>query len=175
MYYYFSASLPELKPGEAPPITPEEFDAEAQMHLGARHYAQLTASPEDDDAPPEPRVYREMRRFETALRTRIALRRAEKLGVPLEVAEPEEFYTEIDAALTAIAALNPAERERAIDLIRWKKLEEIAQNHGFDFDHVCAYRSQLLIAEKYRGRDTAEGRAHFAAALKQIATKEDDI
>ena len=170
MYYYFSASLPELKPCEPPPLTPEEFDAEARMQLSARHYAELTAEPDEADEKEQlPRVYREMLKFEEYLRNRIAMRRAEKLDIAPELEEPEEFYGEVDAALPALAALDPAARERGIDMLRWKKLEEIAQNHDFDFDHVCAYRSQLRIAEKYRGRDVAVGRERFEAAVGELA------
>lgn len=167
MYYYFSASLPELRPCEPPPLTLEEFDAEARTQLSTRHFVQLTA---DADAEGEvPRVYREMRKFEEYLRTRIALRRAEKRGMAFSAAEPEECCTEVDAGLPALAALAPAERERGIDMLRWKKLDEIAQNHDFDFDHLCAYRSQLRIAEKYRGRDAAAGRERFDAAVRKLA------
>ena len=170
MYYYFSASLPELKPCEPPPLTLEEFDAEAKMQLSGRHYAELTAGP--DEAEGEallPRVYREMRKFEEYLRNRIAARRAEKLDIAPELAEPEEFYSEVDAALPALAALDPAARERGVDMLRWNRLEEIAQNHDFDFDHVCAYRARLRIAEKYRGRDAAAGRERFDAAVRELA------
>lgn len=169
MYYYFSASLPELEPCETPPLKPEEFDAEAERFLSPEHYAQLTAEPGEEGDDELPRVYREMQKFEQYLRNRIALRRAEKLDIATDLDEPEEFYPEVDAALPALAALDPAARERGIDLLRWKKLDEIAQNHDFDFDHVCAYRSKLRIAEKYRGRDAAAGRKRFDAAVLELA------
>ena len=173
MYYYFSASLPELKPGVPPPLALTEFDAEARMHLSACHYAQLVSEPDDDaESPaPLPRVYREMRKFEEYLRTRIARRRAEKLDLSADFPEPEEYFSEVDSALPSLAALDPAERERGLDMLRWKKLDELAQNHDFDFDHVCAYRARLRIAEKYRGRDAAAGRERFDAAVRKIANQ----
>jgi len=166
MYYYFSATLPELKPGETPPLTIEEFDYEAQDLLTPEHYRQLTADTRDESERP-PRVIREMRRFEEYLRNRIAVRRAEKLNRPLDLETPEEFYGEVDAALPAIAALDPAERERAIDLLRWRKLDELDENHGFDFDHICVYRAKLLLAEKYRARDAVRGRRRFDEAVME--------
>ncbi len=170
MYYFFSASLPELRAGQPPPFTLEEFDAEARLQLTERHYAQLTVNPEDESAV-LPRVYREMRRFEQYLRTRIAARRAEKLNLPLELPEPEELYSEVDAALPALAAAEPAERERGIDALRWQRLDEITQNHDFDFDHICAYRVKLALAGKYRGREAGAGREHFDSAVREIATR----
>ena len=37
MYYFFSATLPELRPGEVPPLTLAEFDELAAEHLTPRH------------------------------------------------------------------------------------------------------------------------------------------
>ena len=163
MYYFFSASLPELRPGETPPLTLAEFDADAELQLTPRHYALMTA--ED----PKARVFGAMRRFEEYLRTRIAERRAEKLGIPADFPEPEEFHMEVDAALGQLAALNPAERERALDALRWKMLDELTVGSDFDFDHICAYRIKLRLGEKYRGRNAETGREHFDSAVRSMA------
>ena len=163
MYYFFSATLPELRPGEVPPLTLAEFDELAAEHLTPRHYALLVA----DD--PRARVCREMGRFEEFLRTRIAERRAEKLRRSVEFPEPEAFYCGIDEKLAAIATLNPAERERAVDLMRWRQLDELTCINDFDFDHICAYRAKLRLAEKYRGRDAKAGRDLFDSAVREMA------
>ena len=163
MYYFFSASLPEIRLGERPPMTLDEFDAEAEAQLTPRHYAWLVA----DD--PRARVCGEMRRFEEFLRTRIAERRAEKLRRPADFPEPQAFYGGIDEALDAAAALNPADRERAVDLLRWQMLDELTSGNDFDFDHICAYRAKLRIAEKYRGRDAKAGRDLFDSAVREMA------
>lgn len=163
MYYFFSASLPELRPGEVPPLTLAEFDAEAAEQLTSRHYELMIS----DD--PRARVCGEMRRFEEFLRTRIAERRAEKLRQSVDIPEPEEFYGGIDAALDAAAQLNPAERERAVDLLRWQMLDELTGTNDFDFDHICAYRAKLRLAEKYRGRDAKAGRDFFDSAVREMA------
>ena len=163
MYYFFSASLPELRPGENPPLTLAEFDADAELELTPRHYRMMVA--ED----PAARVFCEMRRFEEYLRTRIAEKRAEKLKIPADFPEPEGFFGGIDAELGRIAALNPAERERAVDLIRWRMLDELTWGNEFDFDHICAYRIKLRLAEKYRGRDAKSGRKSFDAAVRAMA------
>ena len=163
MYYFFSASLPELRPGETPPLTLAEFDADAELQLTERHYRMMV------DGDPAARVHREMARFEEYLRTRIAEKRAEKLKTPVDLPEPEAFFGEVDAALGPLAQLAPAERERAIDLLRWKMLDELTWKSEFDFDHICAYRIKLRLAEKYRGRDAAAGRKIFDSAVREIA------
>ena len=163
MYYFFSASLPEIRPGETPPMTLAEFDADAELQLAPRHYRMLV---EED---PAARVYGGMRRFEEYLRTRIAEKRAEKLRIPADFPEPEAFYGEVDAELGRISALDPAERERAVDLLRWRMLDELTWGNEFDFDHICAYRIKLRLAEKYRGRDAKSGRMSFDAAVRAMA------
>ena len=163
MYYFFSAALPELRPGEAPPLTLAEFDADAELQLTPRHYRMLV----DED--PAARVYGEMRRFEEYLRTRIAEKRAEKLKLAVDIPEPEDFFPEVDAGLGQIAQLDPAERERAVDLLRWKTLDELTWNDEFGFDHICAYRIKLRLAEKYRGRDAKTGRKFFDSAVRAMA------
>ena len=163
MYYFFSASLPELRPGEIPPLTLAEFDADAELQLTPRHYARMIA---EDPATP---VYGGMRRFEEYLRTRIAEKRAEKLKLPTEFPEPEAFFGEVDAEVAAAAQLDPAERERAIDGLRWRMLDELSAAGDFDFDHICAYRAKLRLAEKYRGRDAKTGRDRFDSAVRAMA------
>jgi len=163
MYYYFSAALPELHPGKTPPLTLAEFDADAELQLTPRHYRMMV------EGDPAARVHREFARFEEYLRTRIAEKRAEKLKMPADFPEPEALYGEVDSALGQLAAMAPAERERAIDDLRWKMLDEITWSNEFDFDHICAYRIKLRLAEKYRGRDAKTGRKTFDSAVREIA------
>ena len=165
MYYFFSASLPEIRLGERPPMTLDEFDAAAEMQLPRRHYAMLTN--DCDDAP----VIRGMHRFEEFLKTRIAKRRAEKLNIPFDVPEPDEFYSEVEAALGQLAQLAPAEREFEIDMLRWRMLDELASLDEFGFDHICAYRAKLKLAEKYRDRAAAVGKKRFDAAVAILMEK----
>ena len=165
MYYFFSASLPEIRLGERPPMTLDEFDAEAEAQLTPRHYAMLTTG--SDDAP----VLRGMRRFEEFLKTRIARRRAEKLNIPFDAPEPEEFHSDVEAALGQLAQLGPAEREFETDKLRWRMLDELSALDEFGFDHICAYRAKLQLAEKYRDRDGAAGKKRFDAAVAELTKK----
>ena len=165
MYYFLSASLPEIRLGERPPMTLGEFDAEAEMQLTPLHYAMLTT--DSDDAP----VLRRMHRFEEFLKARIAKRRAEKLNLTFDAPEPEGFYTEVEAALGQLAQLPPAEREFETDKLRWRMLDELSALDEFGFDHICAYRTKLKLAEKYRDRDAAAGKKRFDAAVAELTKK----
>lgn len=174
MYYFFAATLPQVKFGEEPPESLAEFDADAAGELPAGEWRRLTGfalpSAPDDAAAGLPRIYDEFRRFEVLLRTRVARRRADRNGVPLELPEPETFCSEAENAVSsAAAAASPAEREEILDRARWTLLDELECNHFFDFDFLCVYRLRLLIADRRWRRASAErGRANFDAALDAV-------
>jgi len=175
MYYFFAASLPGVKFGEEPPFDVADFDEVAAGELSGDAWRRLVdfslpAAP--GDAPGSlPRVYREFYRFEALLRTRIARRRADRSGVPLELPEPEMLLPEAESAVTAAAAAtSPAEREEILDRARWSMLDELECNHFFDFEFLCVYRLRLLLAARRRRRTSAErGRANFDAALDAVS------
>jgi len=175
MYYFFAASLPELRAGEAPPMSVGEFDEAAAGELSPAAWRRLTEfslpSVPGGSAEGLPRVYREVRRFEEVLRTRIARRRADRSGTLLELPEPEEFVAEAESAVAQAAqAASPAEREEILDRARAARLDELESNHFFDFDFLCVYRLRLMLAERRRRRGSTErGRKNFEAALREIS------
>ena len=175
MVCFFSASLPTLEFGKPSPITVAEFDSMAREYLDEKKCACLAELnfpvPEND---PEKfvsvhRIWSDMRSFERVLRLRIAAIRAEKLEVAETVAEPEEFFSEIEYILNSAAICDdPCERELMIDRVRWAYLENMEMGHMLDFDGLCIYRLKLQILEAYRGRTPEEGVPHFERALEMI-------
>lgn len=173
MKYYFTASLPEVSVGSEPPISVADFDNEALNWLSpgeCRKLAGITLPDRPGDVPGSlPRVYREFFRFEIALRSKIAKRRADRLGAAVEIPESDELYSEIDRAIAAASAADdPAEREDIIDTARWAFLDELDAAHFFDFEHLCIYRLKLQIAEKRRFRHAEVGRENFNTALEAV-------
>ena len=74
------------------------------------------------------------------------------------------------AAMGALAAVSdPVEREKAVDRIRWRMLDDLEAGHEFDFDGLCVYRLRLEILNRYRGRSVEKGRSNFNAAVDRIA------
>ena len=70
---------------------------------------------------------------------------------------------------------NPLEREKLLDLARWRKLEELEQGHLFDFDSLGAYRCKLLIAEKWQKRASgipSENLDRAASAVRESGHSE---
>ena len=175
MYYYFSASLPSLSFGQNPGMSVADFDELASGQMSPESLAKLktgtlAVSREPGSAAGLPRVYADYTRFEQYLRTRIAERRAgrdEDRAVKLP--DPELYFGEVDSALaTAAAAPDPLEREKLIDRIRWRMLDDLEAGHDFDFDGLCVYRLRLEILNKYRNRSTETGRENFNAAVDRI-------
>lgn len=176
MYYFLSASLPGLALGRDPGMSVADFDelCAGQMTPGALarlKQGSLRVGREPGSAAGLPPVYAAYARFEQYLRTRIAERRAgrdEERAVHLP--DPELYFGEVDAAMGALAAVSdPVEREKAVDRIRWRMLDDLEAGHEFDFDGLCVYRLRLEILNRYCGRSVEKGRSNFNAAVDRIA------
>ena len=167
-YCFFAAALPTINPGEVPPFSTAEFDAMAEEELSTADFAKMI-SWDDAGNKKVPAVYKEMRRFDETLCRRIASLRAERLGVTLEAAEPDEFYSEIDFVMPSAAISNvPAEREEIIDMLRWKKMDELEICHDFDLTHFCIYRLRLLAVEKFLRRAANDGKKVFGQLVDKL-------
>ena len=167
-YCFFAAALPTITPGALPPFSVAEFDAMAQEELSASDFAKMISW---DDAGNKkiPAVYQEMRRFDAFLSWRIAQLRAERAGVAQEFTEPDENYSEIDFVMPSAASSTvPAEREEMIDMLRWKKMDELEVCHDFDVTHFCIYRLRLLAMEKFLHRAANDGRTVFGQLVDKL-------
>ena len=67
------------------------------------------------------------------------------------------------------SAVNPAERERLVDLIRWRKIDELGSQNQMDFTALCCYRMQLAMLEKFRKRRNDDGSVVFEQAVDKLA------
>lgn len=167
-YGSFTAALPNLEYGAIPEITLEEFDALASEVLPEKKLKALI-SWDDETQTPQAGVYREMREFDAFLKLRIAEKRQEKLGVSDPLPEAE-YDSDVEYAFpVAAAAVNPAERERLVDLIRWRKIDELGAQNQMDFTALCCYRMQLAMLEKFRKRRNDDGSVVFEQAVDKLA------
>lgn len=176
MYYFLCASLPSLGFGQDPGLGVAEFDALCadQMPpavLASLQRGSLAVSREPGSAAGLPPAYAAYARFEQYLRTRVAERRAGRdEDNVLRLPDPELYFGEIDAALGPAAAVaDPLEREKLIDRIRWRKLDDLEAGHEFDFYGLCIYRLKLEILNRYRRRSAETGRNNFNAAVDRIS------
>ena len=169
IYGFFIAALPRLFPDQAPEITLAEFDRIAAEELSTKAFRRLT-SWDDPESADYPEVYRLMRRFDGYLAWRIALYRADRLGTAADFTVPPEFYGEVDFAMpAAINAKNAAERENAVDKLRWQKIDDLEATHELDFTFLCCYRLRLLMLEKFSRRAQNDGGRIFEESVNKIA------
>ena len=167
-YGFLSAILPDLVPGQAQEMSVAEFDDMAAEHMSVRDFADMTAY--DPAAKMKrPAFYRKLVLFDDYLNWKVACIRAEKLGISADYPPPDEWFSEVDYALPAAAASNdPAERENALDQLRWQFIDEQIIGHDLDFEYLCAYRLKLVMLEKHLRRNQADGKTVFEQAVDTL-------
>ena len=168
-YGFFSATLPTLEFGVVPEITLEEFDLQTRRIMSKKRHIELLSWDDETQTLPVA-VYRKMREFDDFLKFRIAEKRQEKLGVSVELPEISDSDSDVDFYLPAAAAASdPLERERLVDLIRWRKIDELGSQNQMDFTALCCYRMHLAMLEKFRKRRNDDGSVVFEQAVDKLA------
>ena len=174
-YGFFYATLPTLNCGVPAEISLEEFDRLARNEMTEQKFARLCSWDDRENLSPVP-VYREMREFDNFLNLRIAEARQEKLGTFFTLPPVDEYHSEVDFSLPGAAASDdPSERERMVDLIRWRKIDDLEAGHELDFTALCCYRMRLASLEKYRKRNSGDGNSIFSAAVDKLSESISDI
>ncbi len=178
--YYLIASLPALRWGSAPPMTVRNFIERCTENLSAKErqiLEDLSLCPEDE-AHETSTVAGKWTDWETFLRNRLAAARAKAKGGAGERRPRGEKGFHSDAERTAQGAFssaNPIEKERMLDLARWKALEDFAAPHQFDFDVLAAYKLKLELLWRHAAMDRATGWKNFKELGEKILKKEELI
>lgn len=163
-YYYFVAALPGLRWGEAPPLSREDFLAQARTWLSAADSAALAAAAARDEAVTAHPAGARWWQWETALGNALAAARAARLGrdaTPcLRGTEIAESYVRA-AVQEAVKFDDALKAELTIDQLRWQFYEELAAAHSFDFEAALSYVLRLGLLERWARFDVARGRHVF--------------
>lgn len=170
-YYYFIASLPALVMGQTP-ISDEVFRARCEAELSPRDYRTVLVM---DDIPlPENVVQNSFANtwndLETQLRNAIAKMRASKRQTDAaRVLRSHGGYATIieDHVESAWSHANPLERERSLDTLRWKLLDDLTGPDPFSFNVILAYAVKRKIAERWSMLDEDAGWKKAQEALEQ--------
>jgi hypothetical protein len=175
-YYYLISSLPLLRWGNRPSLSSAEFLAQCDGELPEQDLAELTGVslvPRESGRNPAERRWIA---WDGYLRNQIARGRARHLHLDVAAQlrdETDAFPTDRKELDEALAQDSPLERERAIDHLRWRRLEDFESGHPFDLDRLVIYRLKLLLFEKWARFDSETGTANFAelvdAGLRQAA------
>lgn len=167
-YYYFVASLPGLRWGEAPPLTRAELLQRAAEWLPAHDVAVLAAVATRDHAAITHPAGARWWQWETALGNALASARAARLN---RDASPHLRGTEVaeahvrTAVQEAVKLDDPLKAEQLLDQLRWQFYEELAAAHAFDFETVLSYFLRLGLLERWAHFDAQRGHETFAQQL----------
>lgn len=142
-YYYFVAELPTLFFGKEPGITVEKFLEEAENWMDARDFQvlrQVDMNDFSDTKAPDP-VYRQIKAFESSLRTDIGLWR--------EAQKRDQEYKPASFPVATIKEGTPLEIEIRLMEMRWHFIDQMEREHHFDLAFLILYYLKLQILQRY--------------------------
>jgi hypothetical protein len=173
-YYYILSSLPMLRKEGPPPLTSDYFLHSCSEMIPEKTVKQLSSLKLlPDKETPLGRFSSAVKwyKWETDMRTKLAKFRAVSHG--REQKHQGNDFSDIDRRIEEILSVpNPAERERMLDSLRWKALDDLEFGHNFDFDNLCIYKIKLMLLEKWVGKDQRKGLENLDAIINKIKNPE---
>jgi hypothetical protein len=176
-YYYFAASLPMLTLEQPPPFSMEAFREQCASHLAPHDLAAMDALL---DGSPDPVPHPFNRRWQAAdghLRNAIARLRSERMRKDSATftRDVEGIDTAVDREVTdAYSRPTPLEREKALDRIRWQRLDAIGGLDPFSANAVLAYGVRLTILERWARMDKESGASTVDTLVERNPADEED-
>ena len=175
-YYYLVASLPTLDLEKPAPFSYEAFVEDCQRLTSAKDFAVLIKAllsfDEASSAHPALTVLAE---FNRRLRNEMARVRAKTFHKdPSDYMRGDRYVDQecVDVISQAFKADNPLGAEKILDLYKWKRFEELGQNHFFDLHTIIAYGLKLQILERQKSFASDKGLKMFKAYDESEAFKE---
>ena len=160
-----------LRKEEPPPITSDLFLYSCAQMISEKAVSQLSSLkllPEKETAFGRSSSAVKWYHWETDMRTKLAKFRAVSLGREQKISQGNGF-SDIDRSIEEILSVpNPAEREKMLDSLRWKALDDLEFGHNFDFDSLCIYKIKLMLLEKRVGKGRRKGLENLDAILNEI-------
>lgn len=193
-YQYIIASLPVLHQDDArsDSLVVQELLDEIRGQLSARDTALLDQllggyDPERLDADFYRRILqhrnrflREWFRFDLDLRNATVAYLNDSLSRPegkdmilLEERQTEEFG-EADAVQEVLDCGDILRRERGLDELRWRKIDELTILDDFDIEAILGYVAKLKIIDRWLQLDPDSGRALFRRLVEDIRSTYDN-
>ncbi len=177
-FFYFLSSLPLLRFDEKIPLSYPDFLSYAQEKLSPEQSALLSRlSLCPAECPPaDLPVVVGWEEWETSLRNVLVLlrRRGGRSAADKWQRKERGYFLDTRKRLEEILVLpNAWERERALDRLRWQKLDELQAGHFYNFSCVVIYAYRLLLLTRQSSWKDEEGGKVFAALLEQTAAEAD--
>lgn len=141
--------------GTKPPFNFEVFIqkcgsliSDEELEIIKRLSAQGAFSLQDEGS----EVLRKWKYFDINLRNELVkVRAARKKVDPLKYLRHDEYFEPQIVHIASLSLRNPSifDAERALDLERWRLLDELSLGHYFDFDALIIYALKLKILERW--------------------------
>lgn len=168
-YYYLIASLPGITLDASPRLTLDAFRSLCEDHLSPGDAAALERVLDVEAGPAVGHPFTERwSARETQLRNAAARLRAAKrqqdAGTFLRDHTGFDVGLE-DGVEEAFNQPNPLARERALDQLRWRVLDELAGTDPFGSSAVLAYAVKLKLAARWASMNAKQGQAKISAAI----------
>jgi len=160
-YYFFAASLPSLSIETPPPLSFERFLALCTEHLSSSDRAALDDMLQGRGAASAFGFVRAWANKETQIRNAVVRHRATRArqdAAPhLRPQKGVDLFVEKRVS-DAFARPSPAERELALDRLRWTVLDELAGFDPFTGPAILSYALKLKLAGRWAAMDPEKGR-----------------
>ncbi len=172
-YYYLASSLPSISLDQKPAISLDEFRSSCSDQLSADDANALNCVLDFNSERVDHPFVNCWTARETQLRNASARLRAMKNGN--DAIDFLREHTGFDVGIEdrveeAFNQSNPLKRERALDTIRWRILDELSGTDPFSSDAVLAYAVKLSLSERWAIMDQDAGQAKINVAITSSKT-----
>jgi len=173
---YLISSLPFLQFGMKAPFEFKRFlqlagDSIPKSELAILENCSGTIAEPQKYKHDEERIVKIWRDFEFELRNELVKIRARRLHKDAASylrtgadAEPSFAHTIGEIARQP----NPLEVERLLDVLRWRKLDELCFGHYFDIEFLFIYAQKLLILERWDNIRSADKQKLISRVLETV-------
>ena len=175
-YHYLISSLPGISLGNKPALSMDEFLANCQALLTEQDWTALQSLMDINNPPSTNNFVNNWAARETQLRNAAARLRAARRNKDAVdfIRNHSGFDLSIENKVEeAFNQPNPLEREKAIDLIRWTFLDELAGTDPFSTNVLMAYALKLKIAERWAAMNQDQGQEKIEKAIERTEEKEE--
>lgn len=183
-YFYIIAGLPELSDnfGETG-LTYEKFVSEIRGQLSEKDNRMvdwlefcfdennLSSHYYREAGKSKNKFIREYITFDRNLRnilTYFIASSQDKKAEDYQIGEMDKGIDEFEKIKSAYAISNIIEREKAIDKIRWNKINEIVCFEYFTIDNILAFLAKLKIIDRWSKMDKTEGARLFEQFVQEV-------
>jgi len=81
----------------------------------------------------------------------------------------KDYFSEIDRGVQeAFSAKDPKLKEKILDNLRWKELDNLESGHQFDVTKLCIYKLRLMICEKWINRQIEKGETNLESIVEHF-------